>query len=323
MKKLTILALAMAIIAGCSKEENAIVDSTNVVKFSSGAISRVSSDGDDYWEVNDAIGLFTVGFDGVNGATDYSNVKYVSDLEAASASTGFTAAVTSEQILFPNVESANVTFYAYYPYSSDYIMYDDGSKGVVKMDVSGQGSDYGSVDFITASATVTGYGVGSATNNTPVALSFSHKLAKVVLNITKQDNLSSIDALTTTFNGLYTYKYYDYLGAEADDVDKEVSTVDKASDIGDFVVNSTPTTVTAILHPMAATDCGDASITFTVAEGSATRTFSVPFDGVALTAGSIHSYNIALGNDTPTLGNCIINKWDDDETSEELYSTED
>lgn len=311
------IAIAVVAMASCAKEEGSTTpntESTNVVAFSAGAISRVSSDGLDNWENGDEIGVFTDGFD-----TEYSNVKYIATTASDYSTTGFafdSSVGDATQILYPNVASGTVNFYAYYPYMS--VIADLGSYFSVV--VSDQDEKYGKIDFMSASALVTDYGVGTDVNDKEVAFTFYHKLAKVVLNITTNDNLEDLDGLTTTINNIYSTRAYSNLGAMYTDATTYDVIANTAFALTTEVdsTDKTIATVTAILHPMDEGDCSDAVLTFAV-DG---RTFTVGFN-VALTCGYVHTYDIALGNDVPVLTGSTISPWSGLENpSDELYSEE-
>ncbi len=317
MKKLTIFALALSIIASCSKEDSVAINGndSNVVSFSAGDISRVTSAEAALWAAGDAVGISTTGFDGVNGATEFTNVKYVSTLgtgdlleTTTATSTAFSCSATSP-ILYPNTSAGSVVFSAYYPYDADY-----GTNSYITVDVSEQEKNgYGSVDFMTAKTSSIAYGysydndaIDGNGNATAVAFSFTHKLAKVVISVSLNDNLSSLDRLTTSISDIYSIVGYDIAGAVYVGDNPLTATTDDF-DLTTEVesTNKKTATVTAILHPMAVDDCEDAEITFEVAN----REFTVGFN-VALTAGSQHNYSIELGNDYPQFtGNSIITGW--------------
>lgn len=305
MRRLTILALAVVAMASCAKEESTYIDdSSNVVKFTSGAISRVTSDGKDYWEKGDDINIIAI----ESSVTKYSNVVYVSDIEEDSAQTTGFKFSSGTEIVFPNVASGTMTFYACYPYTTyqQISNYEGNPSYGYFVSIANQAGDYdyGNVDFMTANETKS-YGSGVTDKN--VDFEFSHKLAKVVITVDKNDNLLSLAGLEASVKNIYKERYYSLEGVLYADVNS--TTTDTAIDL--TVSNNT---VTAILHPMSVGNCSSAEFIFSVTEGS--KSFTVPFD-VTLQAGYIHYYTVDLGNDYPVFkSGSAIEDWNEDKDDE-------
>ncbi len=320
MKKTLLMFLAAAAVVGCAKEESYTPSGStdNVVKFSSGGITRVSSDGADLWESGDAIAITSVGFD-----NEFECVKYVSDIDAATATaatTGFDFSDTGKQITFPNTDDATVDFYAVYPY-----MTMGSEKDYYEVDVTNQGGDnynYGDVDFMTASESVA-YGTDHTVG--AVNFDFKHRLTKVIITVGCNDNLESLAGLTASVSGIFTKRAYGING-EIYTTDQNEFPADATGSIdltAEVVDDEKKTaTVTAILHPMTIGNCKNAVMTFQVGDGDGTRTFNVGFDK-ALILGSIHKYEIDLGNKHPEFkSGSTITEWDWDNTTTTLNPEE-
>ncbi len=318
MKKTLLMFLAAAAVVGCAKEESYTPSGStdNVVKFSSGGITRVSSDGADLWEAGDAIAITSVGFD-----NEFKCVKYVSDIDGdPAATTGFDFGDdTKNQITFPSTNDATVDFYAVYPY-----MTMGSEKDYYEVDVTNQGGDnynYGDVDFMTASESVeygTDHTVGA------VNFDFEHRLTKVIITVGCNDNLQSLSGLVASVSGILTKRAYGINGEIYTTEEDNPFPADATGSIdltAEVAGDGKTATVTAILHPMALFSCENAVMTFKVGEGELgdgrERTFKVGFDQ-ALIPGSIHKYEIDLGNKHPEFksGSTITEwNWDNNVTT--------
>lgn len=279
-------------------------EDNSVVKFSAGAISRVSVnvDGVDQWDKNDMIGISTTGF-----SSNYTNVLYLATDEGLS--TGFTS---TTPILFPNVSSGTVNFNAYYPYDSEY-----DENGYIIVDVSEQQNKYGSVDFMVAERDSFKYG-SNENNSAAVEFDFSHKLAKVVITVGLNDNLSSLEGLSVSVVDIYSKCGYSIEGSADSSYTPTTGTFDLTTTTD--TAGYKTATITAILHPMAVGDCKDAKITLSVKENG--KSYSVAFNE-NLAAGFQHNYKLDLGNDYPVFSGSTIEEWSGkDSVATELQPTE-
>ncbi len=320
MKKTLFTLLAAAAVVGCSKSEEVTQSTSNdEVKFNSKSIgTRTTTDatGADSWEIGDAIGIFTSGFD-----TEYYNVKYLA--EDADTATDFNVDSSNSAIVFPNVAAGTVKFYAYYPYvATDNNI--DTTNETVLVNISGQKGDINKVDFMTAveEKTVSNHDDHEA----EVEFEFYHKLAKVEITVGLNNNLSTLTGLTAALNDIDVEAKYDYTTGviEESQITTGSSNFDLTVDVATPIAseNITEATITAILHPhdYSGTDI-TTKPTMTFAVGS--RTFSVTF-APTLTAGNIHYFYIDLGNDNAVFKGSSIKSWNDPEgsTATDLYPEE-
>ncbi|MFR9649574.1 MAG: fimbrillin family protein [Rikenellaceae bacterium] len=279
MKKLLFTLLAAAAVVGCDKEDNYSAD--NVVKFSSEAISTRIDTSTNQWIAGDLIGITSSGFASAGFSSEFKNVKYKA--ASSAASTNFTVADGETQIVYPNVsQSSNVAFYAYYPQNT--LESDD----TLIVDVSTQNSSgLAAVDFMTASNSVD----YSDNNYKDVEFTFGHKLSQVVMDISCNDDLASLDGLIATISSIETKgSYYVCDATNLGTLKGSLSDQGSVELIVPTTSSTTETvTITAILHPGVYT-------TPTLTFETSSKKYSVTF-ATTLVAGSSHTFNIALGYD--------------------------
>jgi hypothetical protein len=225
------------------------------------------------WASNDAIGVFMVNNSTTTVRDGATNKKYVT----ASGDGNFAPDGTGNTIYYP-ANGDKVDFIAYYPYVSSIT-----SLGAYSVNVSTQTTP-AAIDLLYAKATNSNSGYDKS-NSSPIALSFSHQLSKLTLNISASTQFSTSDLTTMTVSiaGLNTQASFN-LGAGA-----LGSASNKAA--------ITPRTVTAgskyeaILLPGAFTGV---SVTFVISAGSnpGTYVWNVP-DG-AFVAGKDYVHAIAF-----------------------------
>ncbi len=316
MKRVIIAALAIVAMVGCTKEDSYTPesDSSDVVKFSSSQIdTRVSADGSK-WSTNESIGISmaTVYDSYTSIASANKNVKYTSTNRGEATTVSFAVATDATALLYPN--SKDVIFYAYYPWSEDIaaVTY------AYEIDVTEQSEN---LDFMVAETGTT------SRQEAAQEFTFSHKMAKITITITGNDNVSTLKDVTASALGLVTKRSYIVAGSDIGDA----SGTDSGTDVSiPFVMAyETPTVATDPIVKATAT-----AIVHTEGSPSATMTFTLPVDGesdrvfkVALPAssgfeeGNNYCYEIALGNDVPTFTGSTIKGWDG-QTSSTIYSDE-
>ncbi|MFR9649573.1 MAG: fimbrillin family protein [Rikenellaceae bacterium] len=306
MNRTLLAILAIGVLASCNKEDSDTSDGNAEAVFTSSAIStRVSDDGTT-WDAAESIGITMFNLSGTDNltetlATGYDNVHYKSSNTEAASAVDFKVVLADSTILYPNTGS--VKFYAYYPYQwtmSDGVTY--------LVDVSNQSAN---IDFMVATPVTA---TRATANN---VLEFSHKLAKLTLTITCNDNVTDLTGVSASITGLSTKWSYDISAATQSTPSDNTTAIN-------FIVASTTTvdskvtqaSATALIIPE--TLGGDATISFTLG----TRTFSVKISSsTQFEAGKNHSYTVALGNDMPTFvsGSTIVG-WDEPTGSTTLYS---
>ena len=151
-KNLFWLSAAALLMTACTNEENISMNSSLPIQFNGGITASRVSNG--MWETNDEIGVSMRG----TGIDAVENVAYVTP----EANGSFQAKNTALE--FPE-EATDVTFYAYYPYSTTL------SNNTLTFDVDGK------TDVLYATAEVK---AAAQTNNT-VELNFNHALSQVKL----------------------------------------------------------------------------------------------------------------------------------------------
>ena len=204
MRTRTFLTFAAALtgaltIASCSKQDNPRNDTPSPVRFSGhiAAPAAVAADtyaAGDKWG-NDAIGVFMTdhGTTAVSGSA--ANRQYTT-----SGDGNFTAA-PGDELFYP--QTGSVDFIAYYPYDAKHTALGD-------IDVTiGDQSRQAAFDLLWAGADNGGKGYTKADKN--VALSFDHKLAKIVMNCKADGSVgaANLDDMTATIKGTNSKNTFD------------------------------------------------------------------------------------------------------------------
>jgi hypothetical protein len=226
------------------------------------------------WASNDAIGVFMVNNGSSNVRDGATNKKYVT----ASGDGTFAPDGTGNTVYYP-VNSDKVDFIAYYPYVSSIT-----TLGAYSVNVSTQTTP-ATIDLLYATATNGGSGYDKS-NASSVALSFSHKLSKLTLNVSTtstQITAGDLSSMTVSIAGLNTQASFN-LGTGA---------LGAASS----VANITPRTVTAgskyeaILLPGS---FSSVSVTFTITAGSNPGTYVWNIPDGAFEAGKEYIYSVSF-----------------------------
>lgn len=124
----------------------------------------------DAWENGDSIGMYMKKENiDLNVGVLADNIKYVTN-----GSSTFSAANPNEEILFP-FNGSNVDFIAYFPYNKNIVNF------TYPVDVTNQ-SNQSAIDLLYSNNAI---GLNSANPN--VNLTFSHQMAKIILNITPEN----------------------------------------------------------------------------------------------------------------------------------------
>ncbi len=175
MKANIILCIAAItlIAVGCDKIEN--TNERVAVEFSASLSADVSqTKAVDYtWSVNDSIGIYMVtagqAFTGANIVDNKANIRYIVD---PSRINGFKPDGTP--IFYP-MDNSRVDFYSYYP--QGYVTYDQYHHFVYPINVASQ-SNQEALDFMYSNNVKSKNKIDKG-----VALSFEHKLCKIILNV--------------------------------------------------------------------------------------------------------------------------------------------
>lgn len=192
VKFLALTALAGAMVFTSCNVEDEIQENTAVL-FTAGidqaaAVGGMRASGT-AWSGGDAIGIFMM-----DGATPIaSNRQYTT------VGNGTFTPATGSELYYPTDDSP-VNFIAYYPYM-------DGAALDTPIDITiGDQSQQPSFDLLWTMADNGGAGYSKASHETtPVALTFDHKLAKLVMNCKADASVSaSLDGMTVTIKGMNT-----------------------------------------------------------------------------------------------------------------------
>lgn len=234
------------------------------ISAEAGALQKTRAT-DDVWNENDVIGVTMVTPGTLNVIEPYRNYGY-----ATSGDTHFSPNSPSEIIYFPTSDE-EVTFRAYYPYqvglSSDLIF-------PVSVDDQAFLPD---IDFMTAE-----HLSGTSTKDPDVKLHFHHRLAKVVVNLTTDnESISLLKGATLVMKGLKTKGTYNLL--------YETLTVDDASG-ADVTIPIAGAVATGIILPRPE---GEGVIFEVTTADGGKYTAAMPSD-LELKAGYVHTFHIRL-----------------------------
>lgn len=151
---------------------------------------------DNIWGQGDVIGITMLKAEGTDVIAPNINKSYTT----ADGSSNFDPAAPAEIMYFP-VDGSNVTFKAYYPYSSTL-----SADMIAPLNVADQ-SSLPDLDLMTAEH-LEG---PSSKDHADVKLHFHHRLAKIMLDLTTEDNTISLDDCSFTVKGLKTTGTYDIM----------------------------------------------------------------------------------------------------------------
>jgi hypothetical protein len=275
---ISLAALALTVASCNSNDEETVKDSEPVkVEFSASMGATATRAVDQSWSASDAIGIYMV----KNGKTftlnniseNAANVRYIVD---ATKANGFKADGTT--IYYPMDNSA-VDFYAYYPQSGSAISLNSVSETYeYALNVTSQ-TNQEAIDFMFSNNVK-----GKNKTDKSAALTFNHKLCKMILTITPGDGVTAADMtnLTVTVKAQNTAQTFSLSnGALADNAAKPQD-ITLCKQTGTYVYE-------AVLLPDAAT-----SRTF---EFNLNNGRDAPFTWTmdkALTSGSKYTYTVKL-----------------------------
>lgn len=291
------VAIVAASVAFTSCDNNETVqDNDAPVRFTSGinatpgSRATIDADGNSLWETGDPVGIYMVGHGAVDVVGDNANVKYTA--AQTGASTAFTE--VGDAIYFPMDEAQKVDFIAYHPYNAAVTGF------TYPVDLSVQ-TPQTAIDLMTAKADKSGAGYTKADgrSNTTVDFAFSHRLAKLVVNVTKDASVTSnITAVSIT--GMNTAATYDVTGAGGITSPKNPAAI-------------TPCTIEAeqkyeaILLPVDALTAAH-TMTFTT-DGGETYVWKMSQQIPQLVAGKIYTYDVNVTRYAVTASGSI-NNWE-------------
>lgn len=204
MKYLAVLGALVCAAAFTSCNANDDIDDTNgAVRFTAGIDQQATPAGvlaskaaGTLWG-NDAIGIFMV----EGTATHYANSKYTT------AGTGAFTAAAGHEMYYPMSGNA-VDFIAYYPYEDGATL---GTPIDVTIGTTQTATNQPDFDLLWTKADNGGTGYDKVSHETtPVALTFEHKFAKIVMNCTADVSVGvPFDDMTVTIKGMNTVNTFD------------------------------------------------------------------------------------------------------------------
>lgn len=200
MKATTIILIlaAGAIMASCSGDGAAPVNTTPVVANFSGNIKGTRATIDNTWGGTESIGV-----SGVSASTTYSNVKYTT----SDASGNFSYA-SGNQIFYQ--DNATVTFKAYYPYAATLTGSDGTGTGTYICKTSA--SPIKAADETTVPSDIDYLYDGTSTGSQAhpsVGFTFAHEMSELTLKFVTGNGSLDVSNLTYTLTGGYTSGTFD------------------------------------------------------------------------------------------------------------------
>lgn len=273
----------LALVSCTNNDDNSEWYGSEGIVFTTAIQSRVSGN---TWNANDEVGIYMMNAGGTIDAATAQNKKYIAQTN------GTLTAASGNGIYLP--ESGSVDFIAYYPYTTSV----SGNK--IAVNVSDQ-SKPAAIDLIYSNGTK---GV-AATTSSNISLTFTHKLSKMTINVSKDATIETLNGLTIDMNGISTEGEFNLgngtLTATAWHQQKDVA----------MNVNAEGTTATAIILPTAAsTDQTAVTLKFNLAGKSYTYTLtdaSIFEEGKNVTFNA----NLSINNGKPvvTVGTATIEDW--------------
>lgn len=273
----------LALVSCTNNDDNSEWYGSEGIVFTTAIQSRVSGN---TWNANDEVGIYMMNAGGTIDAATAQNKKYIAQTN------GTLTAASGNGVYLP--ESGSVDFIAYYPYTTSV----SGNK--IAVNVSDQ-SKPAAIDLIYSNGTK---GV-AATTSSNISLTFTHKLSKMTINVSKDATIETLNGLTIDMNGISTEGEFNLgngtLTATAGTNQKDVA----------MNVNAEGTTATAIILPTAAsTDQTAVTLKFNLAGKSYTYTLtdaSIFEEGKNVTFNA----NLSINNGKPvvTVGTATIEDW--------------
>lgn len=295
--KTKILSLAVvtasAILISCEKNE--IVENNDVVRFTSGItatpITRVSinESGNSVWEKNDPVGIFMLKHGTTNISEGAKNIQY----KASNAGPTTTFTPASGAIHYPMEETEKLDFIAYHPYKAVV------SEFVYNVDVSDQTSQT-AIDLMWAKADNNGQGYSKASGREGLVVNFAftHKLVKLVMNVSKDASVSG-NITSVKINGMNTTANFDLKGTDG------LTEMNALKPIAPYKAGDNK--YEAILLPVSGSLNKNHTVTFTTNDGE-TYVWNMSNEISSLEEGKIYTYTVNVTKYAVTAEGSI-NKW--------------
>jgi len=270
---------AVVALTSCGKNETT-VNTSAPVRFSAaiagqalpGAATRAEGT---TWASGDAVGIFMVNHGLTTIAENAGNRQYTTTGDG-----NFTA-VAGDEIYYP-MDGSAVDFIAWYPYSAGAAL---GTPVAIPIATTQTAANQPDFDLLYATANNSGNGYTKTTSGA-VALAFSHKLSKLVLNTTADPSVGvALTGMTVKITGMNTAGTFD-LSTGA------LGTTGTPAAI-------TPRTITdgasydAIILP-GSYAAGALTVEFTIGSGSGAETFVWNVGAITFDSGSQYTYDLTL-----------------------------
>lgn len=227
-KKLTFLALSVAILTACESPE--ATDSSggkgNSISFQT-AITRAVGN---QWENNDTIGVFQI-----PTGDDFSNAIAKNVTYATPDGSGLFTSDTP--LYYPDNATTNFDFIAYYPYKK-------GTSQLYPVDVSQQ-TDLTALDLLYAHTT------NQTSSELNVNMKFKHQLAYLTIEIKAGKDVSSLSDLNVTLTGSPTQATFDLATGNLSTTENSKKDIKLKTTVGNDKLSATSE---AILIPSVRTD---------------------------------------------------------------------
>ncbi len=196
MKKyLTIAALALATVAGCTKESSRGANDGIAPSFTSSISTRANGT---EWESGDQVGIIVTFDNAMLEEYRYNNLYNVSFTDPEQGE--LTADSADDKIYYPIDEEQYVDFYAYYPYSASVTAANES----YAVSIADQSSPK-AIDFMEASTRDSG---GYNKYNQSVPLTFSRNMAKISLQLKAGEQVDLSEITAVRLEGFYTSATY-------------------------------------------------------------------------------------------------------------------
>ncbi len=287
MKKINFLAmtgaLAGVMMMGACNVNDDIADNADngAVRFTAGIAHEAPATraAGTTWAASDDIGIFMVGHRGTTVVMDATNKQYTTP------GSGTFTAVPGDEIYYP--QTGAVDFIAYYPYASSVTAIGDN----ISVDVAGTQTtaSQAGIDLLWAKADNSGNGYDKDTSGNP-ALSFDHKLAKIVMNCTAEANvgITNFDNVTVSIAGMNTENTLTLSDGTLGTPETVAAITPRKIATADTFMAS----YDAIILPDSYLD-DEVTVTFTTGGGQ-TFTWTLEADDAVFAGGNEYTYDVTL-----------------------------
>ncbi len=279
----TFAAVATLMLSGCNNDMNTS-PAEDAVRFSAdidySGKTRVSGELGNVWDNTDEIGIYMY-------TSAWGDAKSNAHYTYAGTGSNFNPATDGDKFTYPG-KGVEVNFVAYYPYKEDLP-----ASNVYPVNVSDQTKN---IDLMYAPAVTQSTGT--------VALTFSHKLSRVILTVTADDPAADLAGMATVITGMPTTADFDLVAANpAVSGQGDVAPI-RAKLIS--AVEGAPARVEAIVLP------GEGitySVKFTLADGTEA---GYTMEGKTFVPGKQYKYNVTLDilDKTASIASEGIDGWD-------------